>query len=494
MFRLRLGIFGAASACGALLISKSLLCDNSGVEIKSKERLKSLLDKKGLVLWGSNAESVVDPENPGVSSRKTPRRLSAFDDISFKCVQLHKTYAAAVDSKGDLFVWGSAFFGKGQKHVPVRIASGLNIEKVALSDRFLTVLKSSGEVLSFEVKEGASADNVTKVALKVPQKNYFDYEKATDIVAGKDHFLILSSKGSVYSAGSNSKGQLGSGEKVKQNDSTSQSSPIADLKLNLVGGIAGEVVEIASGDNHCLARTSDGRVYGWGSNESGELGEGVYSNDVPLFFNAPIELRKIWSVPKSVEVSSVGADGKITGIYAAGKNSYFVKEDASTIEVLAAGYGLNGQTGNGSPIHVASEPVRIRKLSGLSQYNEESKSMKPIEVKEIVASGTHAFAVIGSGSEGFGNDVLAWGSNTNGECFVDVPSLNIQSPVLVKPVFESDNDSIDRFQLVKTSRQDGKDNWGWLTALFGNNSCSKALLRTDISCGPHTTAVFTKSS
>ena len=36
----------------------------------------------------------------------------------------------------------------------------------------------------------------------------------------------------------------------------------------------GRVVEVAAGAEHTLARTADGKIYSWGSNEFGQLGHG----------------------------------------------------------------------------------------------------------------------------------------------------------------------------------------------------------------------------
>lgn len=40
-------------------------------------------------------------------------------------------------------------------------------------------------------------------------------------------------------------------------------------------GVAGRVIEISSGANHTCARTGEGEVYCWGSNEFGQLGTGT---------------------------------------------------------------------------------------------------------------------------------------------------------------------------------------------------------------------------
>ena len=57
---------------------------------------------------------------------------------------------------------------------------------------------------------------------------------------------------------------------------------VAHEKEFLVGALVmaqenhyqGRVVEVAAGAEHTLARTADGKIYSWGSNEFGQLGHG----------------------------------------------------------------------------------------------------------------------------------------------------------------------------------------------------------------------------
>ncbi len=81
------------------------------------------------------------------------------------------------------------------------------------------------------------------------------------VAAGGTHSLALDRRGRVWSWGGNSYGQLGDGT------NTHRSSPFA------VG--LDRVVAIAAGEYHSLALTADGRVWGWGFNFNGQLGDGT---------------------------------------------------------------------------------------------------------------------------------------------------------------------------------------------------------------------------
>lgn len=60
-------------------------------------------------------------------------------------------------------------------------------------------------------------------------------------------------------------------------------------------------------------------------------------------------------------------------------------------------------------------PVKIKRLSDLSEWCDASKSVQQIGVHDLQASTTHSIAVLSnSRTVGFGRDVFVWGINTRG--------------------------------------------------------------------------------
>ncbi|MDE6107544.1 MAG: hypothetical protein K2F83_02575, partial [Oscillospiraceae bacterium] len=92
-----------------------------------------------------------------------------------------------------------------------------------------------------------------------------------DIQAGEGFMVALKSDGSVWAWGDNSKGQLGIGSTKEQVPYTTYPTPVSGLMGN---GRLNLIEEISVGYDHVLARTADGSVYSWGSNEHGQLGLG----------------------------------------------------------------------------------------------------------------------------------------------------------------------------------------------------------------------------
>uniref|UniRef100_A0A6B2LS24 Uncharacterized protein n=1 Tax=Arcella intermedia TaxID=1963864 RepID=A0A6B2LS24_9EUKA len=82
------------------------------------------------------------------------------------------------------------------------------------------------------------------------------------VAMSSDHSLILDDDHSLYGCGLNLSGQLGLGHFRNQMEL---------VKNNLM---CGKIVRIACGETHSMALLSDGSLYSWGQNSSGQLGIG----------------------------------------------------------------------------------------------------------------------------------------------------------------------------------------------------------------------------
>lgn len=101
--------------------------------------------------------------------------------------------------------------------------------------------------------------------------------------------LAIDSAGQLWGWGCNVNGEMGQG-----NLTSPQLTPV---KITLAAGVT--CVQASAGADHCMALGSDGKLYVWGDNSSGELGNPALSNptSTPTVLTLPFAgtINKIWA-------------------------------------------------------------------------------------------------------------------------------------------------------------------------------------------------------
>jgi len=237
-------------------------------------------------------------------------------------------------------------------------------------------------------------------------------------------------RGRMVAAGNNAFGQLGT-----------QAGPGSD-RMRLVrgpqGGSLDGVVTTAAGGRHSIAVLSGGRVFAWGANDKGQLGDGTTKDsDVPVAVRAPdgaAQLRGAVAVSADTDFSmalmgdgtvvtwgrsdagqrGIGRspapltpttvlqpDGKgpltgVAGVAADGRTAFALLKKGRLL-----GWGSNdyGQVGDGTT-QERDLPVPVRGLDGSPQL---------ADVVQVAAGGQHGLALLADGR------VAAWGSNERGQ-------------------------------------------------------------------------------
>lgn len=185
------------------------------------------------------------------------------------------------------------------------------------------------------------------------------------VSAGNSHALALTSDGSVWAWGSNGSGQLGDGS------TTDSHVPVQVL------GLAG-IVAVSAGYSESVALRSDGTVWTWGGNTGGDLGTGTTATTA---YSRPVQ------VPGLTGVTQISAGGN------------FVLALRSDGTVWAWGANDYGELGDGTTFD-SSVPVQV---TGLSR------------VTAIAAGADDAMAVATKGYVNMLSAVYEWGDNEQGQ-------------------------------------------------------------------------------
>ncbi|MBQ3462666.1 MAG: Ig-like domain-containing protein, partial [Clostridia bacterium] len=104
-----------------------------------------------------------------------------------------------------------------------------------------------------------------------------DFYTEPMVAGGNDFSIALKSNGTVWTWGSNDDGQLGNGVKSAIESGVyverKQYLPV-QVETDLDGNPIEKIIAVAAGENHAVALREDGKVYAWGSNSHGQIGNG----------------------------------------------------------------------------------------------------------------------------------------------------------------------------------------------------------------------------
>ncbi|XP_028353112.1 RCC1 and BTB domain-containing protein 2 isoform X4 [Physeter macrocephalus] len=179
------------------------------------------------------------------------------------------------------------------------------------------------------------------------------------------HVVLATAEGEVFTWGHNGYSQLGNG-------TTNHGLVPCHISTNLSNK---QVIEVACGSYHSLVLTSDGEVFAWGYNNSGQVGSGSTANQ-------PIPRRVTGCLQNKVVVNV--ACGQMCSMAV-----------VNTGEVYVWGYNGNGQLGLGSSGNQPT-PCRVAALQG-------------IRVQRVACGYAHTLVLTDEGQ------VYAWGANSYGQ-------------------------------------------------------------------------------
>lgn len=320
--------------------------------------------------WGFNGDGEIG--NGTTNSSDVPVKVKLPSGTKITQIRQGCDFTIALTSTGSVLTWGANTNGQlgdgttgGNSTVPVKVSlpSGTKITQVRAGCQHAIALTSTGRVLAWgynffgQLGDGLNTDSDVPVFADMPQG-----VKVKTITAGQFHNLALASNGTaVFAWGDNRLGQLGNGTQTNSN------TPV----LVTLAGVTLTGLTATFGDS--LAVTSQGQVLVWGDNGFGELGDNLALGDAttPVFAQ----------IPPGVKV--VGAVG--------GSFHFLARTD--TGDVLAWGDNTFGQLGDGT----------------FTQRNVPTFADLPSGVTTLGAGNRHSLALTSQGQ------VLDWGQGADGE-------------------------------------------------------------------------------
>jgi probable HAF family extracellular repeat protein len=264
--------------------------------------------------------------------------------------------------------------------VTARLADGsalANVIAVEGGYRHTLALRADGTVwASGENFNGQIGDGTKVGKLNPVQVRLADGSPVTAVVAiaaGIVHSVALRSDGSVWTWGWNVSGQLGDGTTTQRLNPVQAQFPD--------GSPLGGIVAVTAGNFSTVALRTDGTLWVWGDNFAGQLGDGTSTNRLN-----PVQARWTDGSPVSGMVS----------ISAGGSHTVALRSDGT---VWAWGSNFSGQLGDGTTT-ARITPVLVGQVGGIGLMTDAV----------AIATGMfHSLAIVDDGS------VWAWGHNASGQ-------------------------------------------------------------------------------
>ncbi|KAI4239024.1 MAG: hypothetical protein L6R40_005610 [Gallowayella cf. fulva] len=434
-------------------------------------QVKRSWENPGVYAWGSNSGRVVAPDSDE-QIIKTPRRIPFFDGQLLRDIKLDRNFGAAITENGDLLQWGNAF--STDVRLPTATLRGKNLKSLTISRDRVIALGSDGTVYSVSAaqedqEKGKKVSESSWIPFlsfesaisyrRLTPKNLGWSEKVTSIASGAEHLLILTSAGRLFTAASSheefpARGQMGVPGLVW---TTRPSGPYDQPhEVSTLRGF--DIAAIAAGEYHSLVLDKEGRVFAFGDNSSGQLGFDPTSESTYVDAPSLLPIQQLYA--------NTGLAPTVKQIFAGGNNSFFTIDAATvarpgsgnvkpallgriTADTWSSGQGILGTLGNGRWTHVQGTPTKLKTLSGLFEYDEDTNSVVPIRLKSLSVGSTHAAAVMdnvthvhagaaGRGTDGendtnWGADVVWWGGNEHFQ-LGNGRRNNLSTPGYIRPL------------------------------------------------------------
>ena len=315
----------------------------------------ALRDDDLLFGWGYNQYGQLGTNIPVGSYRSSPVQVNS---TSWSTVSSGTNHTVAIKSDNTLWAWG--YNNKGQlgntsyinTSSPIQIGTS-SYSQVGAGSNYTTALTTNNKIVTF-------GDNTYGQLGYTPSS---DIQSWTMIAGNDEYTLAINDSGLLFGWGVNTTGQLG------LSDTIYRSSPTQ------IGTNSWTFVSVNSGTGGAApaAIRSDGTLWGWGSNITGEIGDGTTVNK-----SSPVQV-------------SIG--GSWTSVSAGKSHKLAI---TSTGLLYGWGLGTRGELGQNN-VQRRSNPVQILTSSFVSIGTAAFASYGVTNIGQLFAWGAGNFGKLGLG-------------------------------------------------------------------------------------------------
>jgi alpha-tubulin suppressor-like RCC1 family protein len=271
---------------------------------------------------GSNVDSPIPVEVAGGTTNWV--RLSAGG-----------THTCGLRATGRVYCWGDDSYGQlgngvgGDSTTPALVNTTItDFTSVAAGDGTTCGRRANGRLYCWGRDDaGQLGDNPTPLDAQTPKLVGGGFTDWTGVDVGITHACGVRANGRLYCWGADTEGELGNGPGSTSNRFTP----------SLVRGASTDWRSVAVGGTHTCARRATGRLYCWGRDDNGQLGDGPVLGDR----TAPV------------------AVGTATDWTMVDLGRFHTCARKRTGRLWCWGADSNGQLGNGLPLEASAVPAPV---------------------------------------------------------------------------------------------------------------------------------------
>lgn len=319
--------------------------------------------------------------------------------ITFNLISMGYSHTIVTSSDNRVFSWGSNYSGQlgdntlEKRDYPVEITEYFNLnesewfKKIVCGSYHTLMLTNESRLFGFgsNISFQIATQTLTYSSLPIDitdQLSLTEGETIVDVDSGDYFNILLTSNGRILTWGSNFNGENGIGTNISD-------QLVHDITSSFNISETDSIIKINAGDNYSIVITEEKRVFTWGFNSAGQLGDGTTTNRL-----TPVEITT--AIPLNL--------GETIDVISTSHN--FVHLVTSSGRIFVWGQNSNGYFGNGNTTSSLS-PIIIEPNFELGVGEK---------INYMSAAYEYVFAISSQ------YRVFVWGTNFNSAYGVETPS------------------------------------------------------------------------
>tara|TARA_R110002124_G_scaffold253119_1_gene418549 strand:- start:60 stop:836 length:777 start_codon:yes stop_codon:yes gene_type:complete len=224
--------------------------------------------------WGDNGNGRLGDGT--ASKRSSPVQIGALTNWAKLPKNLEKQ-SFAITTDGNLYAWGWNYYGQlglgdtTNRSSPVQVGSGY-WQSVSGSDQSSTGVTTGGKLYTWGNNNFGQLGQGNTTSYSSPVQVGALTTWSVSATGEGESMSAIKTDGTLWGWGNNGTGQLGDGS------TTGRSSPVQIGSLTTWSNVN-------TGDTFCAAIKTDGTIWAWGWNDKGPVGQGNTTN-----YSSPVQI------------------------------------------------------------------------------------------------------------------------------------------------------------------------------------------------------------